>query len=349
MLDEVATATGTPNIALIKYWGKRDEKLILPQNSSISITLDETLSTKTSVLFSKRLKEDSLYINEKQIDLSDGDAKERFEVVNKMRKLARIDSKVLIVSQNSFPTASGLASSSSGVATLVYALSTALGLKLSPKELSIMARQGSGSSCRSIFGGFVVWNRGKNADGSDSYAEQIANAKHWPEIRVIIGIASEAKKKVSSRAGMKQTVANGILYKSRLGYVGNAVEKMIRAIKDKDFKSLAEITMRDSNNMHATMLDTWPPILYLNDISKGIVYKMHELNEAEGESIAAYTFDAGPNAFIITTEKYRPKVVKALREVDGVSDVLEAKVGEGPRIIKDSLIDTEELASKGSR
>ena len=145
-LDVVFTGEGSPNMAYIKYWGKRDEKLILPQNSSLSMTLSrDVLHTTTSLVFSKKLKEDALYIDGKKQDLSDKDVQERFGMVNILRKLAGTDAKVLIVSKNDFPAASGLASNASGIATLAHAANAALELNLTPTELSKIARQGSGS------------------------------------------------------------------------------------------------------------------------------------------------------------------------------------------------------------
>ncbi len=345
---EVVTAIGTPNIALTKYWGKRDDKLILPMNSSISITLGEQLNTKTSVLFSDKFKSDKLYINGELQNMGDKELSDRFQMLNRMRGMAKSDAKALVVSYNSFPTASGLASSASGMATLAFAASKALGLNLSTKDLSILARMGSGSACRSVLGGIVEWKKGTKSDGSDSYAEQIVDEKYWPELIDIVSIVTVAKKKVSSTAGMKQTVANGILYKGRPEYVEKANLWLIDAIKKRDFKTLAEITMRDSNNLHSVMLDTWPPIIYLSDVSKNIIYKIHELNDAAGEPVAAYTFDAGANANIITLAKHSALVTKALKEVEGVTKTIRLAAGGGPRLLaeKDSLIDERHLSPK---
>jgi diphosphomevalonate decarboxylase len=346
MIGEVYTALGTPNIALIKYWGKRDEKLILPKNSSISLTLDDSLNTKTSVVFSDKLKEDTFYINGEQQNLLGKNANERLGVINILREKAGVKTHFLVVSNNSFPTASGLASSASGIAALVFATSQALDLNLNHEELSTIARMGSGSACRSLFGGFVRWNMGEKNDGSDSFAEQIVSNDHWPEIVDIIAVVTEEKKKVSSRAGMQQTVENGILYAGRIDYVENAVEELARAIREKDFETLALITMRDSNNMHATMLDTWPPIFYMNDVSRSIVYKIHDLNLGEGRNIAAYTFDAGPNAHIITTDSNKAKVLEILNDIEGIK-IIEAKAGTGPKLIKNHSIEEQGLTPVG--
>ncbi|MEM0201900.1 MAG: diphosphomevalonate decarboxylase [Candidatus Micrarchaeaceae archaeon] len=340
-LESVHTAIATPNIALIKYWGKRDEKLILPMNSSISITLGEEFNTKTSIMFTDKAKEDKFYINGEMQDLSNKDIKERFNVIDIMRKIANTNARVVVASENSFPTAAGLASSASGIAAMVFAANEALGLSLDTKEMSIIARQGSGSSCRSLAGGFVKWERGNEEDGSDSYVRQIAPASYWEDIVDIVAIASSSKKKVSSRAGMKQTKENGILYAARPEYAEKACQEIEAAIKEKDFEKLALITMRDSNNLHAVMLDTYPPITYLNDTSREIMAAITELNSQQGKTVAAYTFDAGPNANIITLKKYKGTVEGLLDSIDGIAEIRATKIGNGPRVLdgSDSLID----------
>ncbi len=344
-MSDIVTAVGTPNIALIKYWGKRDEKLILPTNSSVSMTLDEQLNTKTSVLFSNRLKEDRVYINGELQNTRGTEVGERLVCLDILRRIAKDKRHALVVSENSFPTGSGFASSASGLATLVYAASKGLGLRLSGKEMSIVARRGSGSACRSLMGGMVRWRKGVKADGSDSYAEQITKPDHWPELMNVVGILSASKKKFSSRAGMRQTERTSILYRSRMAYVEDAASRLTAALKKRDFQTLGEITMRDSNNMHSVMLDTWPPLFYMNDNSKEVIYKVHELNESEGKIIAAYTFDAGPNPHILTLRRNVNKVTRLLDEVDAVQKVLKLSMGNGPRILdrSESLIDERSL------
>ncbi len=340
-MDLSATAIATPNIALIKYWGKEDEKLIIPKNSSISITLDESLSTKTSVLFSSSLKEDIFYINGEKQDLSNNEVKERFNIINMLRQEANVNEHVAVVSENNFPTAAGLASSASGISAMVFAASKALSLNKSLFELGIIARQGSGSSCRSLAGGFVKWEKGSRKDGLDSSIRQIAPSSHWPEIIDIIAIASKSKKKIPSRSGMKQTVETSILYKARPEYAEEACISMEKAILSKDFESLALLTMRDSNNMHALMLDTWPPIIYLNQTSLEIIGEIQNLNQSMGKLVAAYTFDAGPNAHIITTKEHEKEIRNILEGIDGVESIISAGIGNGPRLLgeKDSIIE----------
>ena len=255
----VFTAEGSPNIAFIKYWGKRDDALVLPCNSSLSMTFShDAFRTVTSVLFSKNIDGDSFYLDGTKQDLSGKEIKERFEVLDLLRSEADVDAKALIVSKNYFPTASGLASSASGIATLVYAVNAALGLNLDSRRLSMIARQGSGSACRSIFGGIAVWHSGEMDDGKDSFAEQVFDEKYWPELIDNIVVVSQAKKKISSRSGMRQTVETNPLYRTRPESAEKRVDAAIDAYRNRDISALSEQVTADSNEMHALMLSTRP-------------------------------------------------------------------------------------------
>ena len=185
------TAITNSNIALIKYWGKRDKKRMLPVNSSLSMTFDK-LNTITTVEFDRKYKKDIFILDNKKI--MPGTVLSRtIAHLDLIRKMAGIKTKAKIVTQNNFPTAAGLASSASGFAALSLAGSRAAGLKLKSKELSMLARQGSGSATRSCQGGFVKWLKGEKPDGSDSYAVQIAKPEHWPEFRIIVTIVSKSE------------------------------------------------------------------------------------------------------------------------------------------------------------
>ena len=144
---------------------------------------------------------------------------------------------------------------------------------------------------------------------------------------------------------MKQTVATSELYKLRPQLAERNVRDITEAIKNKDFEKMSDITMRDAMMMHATMLDTKPPILYLNDVSKDIIYAIENMNAEAKKVIAAYTFDAGPNACVITLKKNKDKILKKLNEIDGVENVIICKTGEGPKILgkNENLIDTKAL------
>ena len=276
-----------------------------------------------------------------------------------------------IVSENNFPTAAGLASSAAGFAALVRAIADLFQLPQSPAELSRIARQGSGSACRSMFGGYVAWNMGSKEDGSDSLAEQIAEDTYWPEMRAAICVVSAAKKGVSSTAGMQATVATSSLFQQRANIVvPERMELMTKAIQERNFATFADLTMKDSNSFHAVCLDTSPPIFYMNDTSRGIIRLVEELNRVAGKVVAAYTFDAGPNAVIyylqenehlvmallktcfegvpglenvngdsqVLGEEFNDLLVQAVK--GGVSRVILTQLGSGPeKVTNKSLID----------
>jgi diphosphomevalonate decarboxylase len=220
-----------------------------------------------------------------------------------------------------------------------------------------------------MFGGYVSWEMGVKEDGSDSLAEQVAPASHWPEMRAAILVVSASKKGVSSTAGMQATVATSQLFSQRAAnVVPERMTAMKEAIQARDFAMFADITMRDSNQFHAVCLDTSPPIFYLNDVSRGIIRLVEELNRVARRPVAAYTFDAGPNAVIYyleENEKWISALLKTCFEgvpgtegvkseglgeefdvwlvkgvVGGVSRVILTGVGEGPEKVEGkSLID----------
>lgn len=383
-----ASTTAPVNIAVIKYWGKRDAKLNLPTNSSLSVTLSQAdLRTHTTASCSPSYPPaDSLLLNGAPQDVSGARTQACFRELRALRaqleaadpaapKLSTMPLK--IVSENNFPTAAGLASSAAGFAALVRAIADLYKLPASPTELSRIARQGSGSACRSLFGGYVGWEQGRAADGSDSMAFEVAPASHWPNMRAVILVVSAAKKGVSSTTGMQTTVATSTLFAARASEtVPRRMEEMQMAIRERDFEAFGKVTMMDSNSFHATCLDTYPPIFYLNDVSRAAIKVVESINAAAGKIVAAYTFDAGPNAVVYYLEENEKEVAglfkaalgekegwsgkrgdaiqangealdKAKAEAgvaldllkEGVSRVILTGVGEGPVKTEDSLID----------
>lgn len=232
----------------------------------------------------------------------------------------KLDWKLQIVSENNFPTAAGLASSAAGYSCLVYTLATLYGLQ-NDIELSSLARMGSGSACRSIYGGFVQWQRGEAADGHDSIAVQLAPANHWPELELLILVVNDARKKTSSTSGMSRSVATSPLLKHRTTVVvPQRIGEMKAAIAEKNFNKFAELSMQDSNQFHSVCLDTFPPCVYLNDVSHAVINAVHSYNAAwSGVDMtvtkAGYTFDAGPNACILILKENVPHFVDFLKKV----------------------------------
>ncbi len=294
-----------------RYWGKRDAKLNLPTNSSLSVTLAQSdLRTLTTASCSAAYTPDAdtLLLNGEPGDMQSPRTKACVQALRAKRAALEAADAALpklstlplrLVSENNFPTAAGLASSAAGFAALVRAIADLYELPDTPSQLSVIARQGSGSACRSVFGGYVAWRMGAAADGSDSLAEQVAPAAAWPDMRALILVVSAAKKGVPSTAGMQLTVATSGLFKQRIAaVVPDHMARMEQAIAAKDFAAFAEVTMRDSNSFHATCADTYPPIFYMNDVSRAAVRAVEAINAAAGRTVAAYTFDAGPNAVV---------------------------------------------------
>lgn len=217
------------------------------------------------------------------------------------------DWKIHICSENNFPTAAGLASSAAGYACLVYGLSRLFQLE---GDISMIARLGSGSACRSVYGGFVIWKKGKEKDGSDSRAEQIAPASHWKQMKIIILVVNSGRKAVGSSAAMQRSVKTSDFLKNFA--IDERVNDLKEAILRKDFPTFAEITMKDSNRLHSICLDTYPPVQYLNDTSHYIIQLVHFLNDHFGKPKVAYTFDAGPNACLFLLEENVPLVLSVV-------------------------------------
>ncbi|CAK9797585.1 Diphosphomevalonate decarboxylase [Anthophora quadrimaculata] len=307
------TCVAPVNIAVVKYWGKRDETLILPVNDSISATLDtDQLCAKTTVMASPNFKEDCIWLNGQKEDIRNPRLQNCLaEFRKRAGNISHIGQwKIHICSENNFPTAAGLASSAAGYAGLVAALAKLYEIE---GDISSIARVGSGSACRSVSGGFVKWCMGSLSDGTDSIIKQIVPATHWPEMRILILVVNEAKKKFPSSVGMKRTMETSDLVKHRIKHVvPDRMNKMEQAIIKKDFKTFAEHTMKDSNQMHAICLDTYPPVIYLNEISYALIDLVHLYNEAVNDTKVAYTFDAGPNATLYLLEESVPEFIGVL-------------------------------------
>ncbi|NXL37423.1 MVD1 decarboxylase, partial [Glaucidium brasilianum] len=319
----MATCTAPVNIAVIKYWGKRDNELILPINSSLSVTLhQDQLKTTTTAAASRDFTEDRLWLNGEEADVGHPRLQTCLREVRRLARKRRgggtedssplnLSYKIHIATENNFPTAAGLASSAAGYACLVSALARLYGVE---GELSEVARRGSGSACRSMLGGFVQWQRGERPDGRDSLAHQVAPETHWPELRVLILVVSGEKKQVGSTAGMQTSVDTSPLLKHRAeAVVPERLALMMRHIRERDFEAFGQLTMRDSNQFHATCLDTFPPIFYLNDLSRQIIALAHRFNAHHGRTKVAYTFDAGPNAVIFTLADTVAEFVEVVR------------------------------------
>ncbi|WP_305807895.1 diphosphomevalonate decarboxylase, partial [Staphylococcus epidermidis] len=276
------------NIALIKYWGKADEKLIIPMNNSLSVSLDK-FYTETKVTFDSDYPADQLILNGKEAN--EKETKKIQSYMDIVREIANTDLHARIDSQNFVSTAAGLASSASAYAALAAACNEALQLELSDKDLSRLARRGSGSASRSIFGGFAEWEKGH--DDETSYAHPI-DADHWEdELSMIFVVINNQSKKVSSRSGMSLTRDTSRFYQYWLDHVDEDIKEAKQAIEAKDFKQLGEVIEANGLRMHATNLGSQPPFTYLVQESYDAMAIVHECRKM---GVPCYfTMDAGPN------------------------------------------------------
>ena len=330
----IGKAKGPINIALIKYWGKEDEELITPLNNSISLTLDmNTFYTETKITIQQIEKNINNEIKENIITLTING--KPFNVTNRIKnvfkkffsldipickELSSLLLDIKIESMNTFPIASGCASSASSMAALVLAITSALNLQniLSKTELSKIARMGSGSACRSIFGGVSEWVTGV---GELSFAQQLYKNDYW-DLGVKLIIVNQKEKDVSSSIGMKITKETSELFKYRINHVvKNNIEKLKKSLEEKDFSNLAEVIIKDSNNFHACCRDSYPTINYLNEESDFIMKCVYTLNKINENNICAYTFDAGSNAFLIYENKNKRIIDDFFNYIFGFNDI----------------------------
>ena len=330
-----ASAIANANIALVKYWGKRNKELMLPYNSSISMTLDG-LHTHTTVEFEKEYQNDIFILNGREFVKGTKEYDEYIGLfLNIVRDIGKTNLKAKIVSENNFPTAAGLASSAAGFAALAVAVNKALDLGLDRKNLSILTRRGSGSATRSILSGFVEWRKGEKEDGSDSFGEQIAKPDYWSDFRIIVCITTKEEKKIKSRAGMAQTVLTSPMYKSWLETVEEDLEKVRKGIKEKDFTVVGKTAEENCLKMHATMITTQPPIIYWN---KGTIEIIHSVINWRNKGLESYfTIDAGPQVKIICLEKDISEIIERCKKIKGIKDLITTKPGEEAGITEKHL------------
>ncbi|MCO5044538.1 MAG: diphosphomevalonate decarboxylase [Verrucomicrobia bacterium] len=288
-----ASAFAPSNIALCKYWGKRNEELNLPITPSLSISLGK-LGTTTSVCLSPEPR-DIVTLNNREMPATTKFAKALATFLDLFRPSPTVFFRV--DTQNTVPTAAGMASSASGFAALVLALDDLFGWALSTKNLSILARLGSGSACRSVLRGFVEWNAGADEDGLDSYAEQVKGT--WPDLRLGVLRLSELEKEISSRQAMKCTRLTSSLYEAWPIKVSHDIALIKESIETRDFELLGRTAESNALAMHATGLAAWPPVLFWLPESVATMRKIWALRK---EGLPLYfTMDAGPNIKMLFT------------------------------------------------
>ena len=322
-----ATARARANIALIKYWGKADSgPLNIPAVGSISITL-AGLWSETEIHFDEALPADELVLNGRR-------RPEQLERVSRfldlLRTRAGVDSPARVKSANNFPTGAGLASSASGFAALAAAADRALDLGLSAKELSRVARQGSGSAARSVFGGFAEMRAGVSPDGSDSYAEPLLEAEAWP-LEVVIAVTERGEKAVNSRSGMVRSAASSPYYRAWVAMNREDLDQGRRAILNRDFHALADVAEANCLSMHGAAMAARPPLVYWNAATVTCLRAVEELRRSAVPVF--FTIDAGPQLKAVCAPGAAARVRDTLAAIPGVVDVLVSGLGPGVRAV----------------
>ncbi|MEM6694219.1 MAG: diphosphomevalonate decarboxylase [Pseudomonadota bacterium] len=304
-----ASAYAPANIALSKYWGKRDTALNLPQNSSLSISLGKW-GTTTRVAPAAA---DRLVFNEEELPADAPAARKLWDFIALWRRDQTLP--LDIVTANTIPTAAGLASSASGFAALTRALDEAFDLSLDAALLSQIARFGSGSASRSLWHGFVRWNRGDAADGSDSFAVPLE--LRWPAFRIAIVPVDTGPKAQSSRDGMGHTLRTSPLYATWPVQAEADCAAMAAAIMAQDFAALGPLAEANALAMHATMMAARPALTYLKPASWAVLERVWGAR-ADGAAIYA-TMDAGANVKLIFLADALDAVASAFPEAEVIA------------------------------
>lgn len=317
-----STAIAPSNIAFTKYWGRKDEVLRLPINGSIAMTLSNLLTT-TTVEFDEKLKKDDITINnEKQ----EKEVEKVIKHLDRVRKLAKIKTFAKVVSINSFPTGTGLSSSSSGFAALTVAATNAAGLKLSEKELGILSRQASGASIRSIPGGFVEWLDGSTSESS--YAKTIFPKNHWG-IADVVAVVSKERKDVATSQGHEKANSSAFM-ETRIKRMKKKNEEVKKLLKEKDFQKFGEFIEAEALELHAIYITQIPSLIYLTPESLMII-KMCRKWRQEGLPVY-FTLNTGQDVHLIVEKKNIKKLETKLKQIPEVKEIITNYATDGTKL-----------------
>lgn len=305
---EKGLAFAPTNIALCKYWGKRNTELNLPETASLSVALPDKGAMTTLKLIDQA--NDVVILNGKEVPADTVFVKRVIEFLDLFRP--ELKWRLQIDINMNLPVAAGLASSASGFASLACALNDLFGWQLSQQQLSILARLGSGSAARSLWKGFVEWHAGIQQDGMDSFAEPLSI--EWPQLRIGILSISNKEKQISSRDAMQRTVNSSILYSNWPKKVARDLVIIKQALQVKNFSLLGGTAESNALTMHATMLSSWPPVCYFLPETIAAMHKVWALREQGLE--VYFTQDAGPNLKLLFLEEDAEKVRAAFPMIE---------------------------------
>lgn len=324
-------AVANANVALVKYWGKCDEALHLPATSSLSFTLDH-LGTHTQVLFTEDAKQDTLWVNNQ---LQSQEITERVSThIDLITQRKKQGPRAYVSSWNNIPTSSGLASSSSAFAALTLAVASAwFGGENSPSSdaLAMWTRQGSGSAARSLLGGLVYLPAGRPGDSASSLPLQIVHPEEWSDLRMVLGIVTEAPKKIGSRKAMLHTQRTSPYHAPFIQESQQDAKEALQAIKNRDIVHLGEVTERSALRMHGNLWAAHPGIVYFRGATLEAFHVIQELRQ-QGH-LAWFTCDAGPHPKALTTANSVTTLCKAMEAIPGIQRILVSSLGRGAYIV----------------
>jgi diphosphomevalonate decarboxylase len=326
-----AVAEACANVALVKYWGKRDPARNLPAVGSLSVTLADLTAT-ARVAHSDTPPHSSFSQDGEEVG---GVAAERMsEFLRAVLRFAGSGGHLAAEVRANFPVGAGLASSAAIHCAVAAAALSVLGRTVTRGELSALARLGSGSAARSVFGGFAEWLRGEREDGSDSIARPLLSEDEW-DLAVAVAIVSEKKKDASSRDAMEHVARTSPLYGGWLAAQADDLEQAKQAIAARDLPRLGAIAEENCLRMHATCFAARPPILYFRPATLAAIEAVRDLR---GQGVAAYfTIDAGPQVKVLCEASALTTVMATLGAVPGVQRVIPTRPGPGVRMVEGAI------------
>ena len=322
-----ATALAQTNIALVKYWGKGDAANNVPATASLSLTLAE-LGTRTTVEWTGAIAEDEVMLGGRALA---GRPRERVvRFLDFLRARLGIPWRARVTSTNTVPTGAGLASSASGFAALAFAATRAAGVVLGEAALSALARRGSASAARSIFGGFATLEPGLRPDGEDTVARPLSLPAGAPDVRLVVAVCGEGEKALSSTEGMNRTAATSPFYRGWLEAHAADYRAVTEALAARDLAAAGPVIERNALRMHAAALGADPPILYWRPATVAALEAVWALRA--GGVLAFATIDAGPHVKVLCTPAHADEVAAALGRAPGVLRTHVCSPGPGARV-----------------
>lgn len=314
----MVTAAASPSLALIKYWGKLPGGVNLPATPSLAVTLDG-LRTTTHITEASGGQADAIIVG------GEPQPPEPYApIIDRFRSRAGSQTRVRVESANDFPTAAGIASSSSGFAALSIGLDAFFGTGMPAGELSATARLGSGSASRAVYGGFTVWEAGS------AYAQPILSPSHWPELRILVVVLDSGRKAVSSRTGMRRTSETSPVYEAWCSTSQQLFQRGRAALEARDLEALGTAMRESYLFMFSTMFTTKPPVIYWLPESVAVIREAEALRST-GVPVWE-TMDAGPQVKLLTTSDHVAAVNERIRAAAPGASTLVARPGGAPEV-----------------